>query len=227
MTVVIVRCPSGTAKFDMRNDNEHIHQWWKNRTFYEYRMLNYIQKHYSGGIFIDAGSCVGNHSIYFALFCDAKVISIEPVPHLMKWQQHNARLNMLEDRIDFYQYALSDESGWGQMENVSPDHHYNMGMNQLTVGEGKIEIKTLDSILSGYSGQRITLMKMDIEFYEIPALRGAMDLLTDQHPALFIEAPYPHCLDELEDFLFPLGYTRLEKKHNPTPTYEFIYTARG
>lgn len=226
MSVRWIESPGiGKVKVDFRNPKEHIHQWWKIHRFYEHSMLAYIRKRYSGGTFIDAGSNVGNHTLFFAAFCNVdRVISIEPVPYLMKWQKHNVALNDLTDKIAFYQCAVSNNEGYGSMENVAPEHHFNMGMNQLMEGEGAIPVTTIDKIMIGFPFDKVTLIKLDVEFYEIPALEGAIKLIESQRPALFIEAAYKHEWEKLKKFLGPLGYKPISH-HNPTPTYEFVYHA--
>lgn len=220
--VRILKCKAGTAKVDVRSDEEHIQAWWRKGAFYEPSMLQWIWKHYRGGTFIDAGSSIGNHTLYFTLFCNVeRVLSIEPSPHSMEWQKHNMALNGVRDKVIFEQCAIGEKIGRGSMVNVSPWTHFNIGMNQLVLGDD-VDVVTLDSLVEKHSLDDVTLLKMDIEWYEPQALAGSMNLLTSQHPVLFMEAPNAAHLKNIERILGPLGYRRTSK-HNPTPTYEFIY----
>ena len=46
-----------------------------NRTFYELEILEYIKNNIKNpGIFIDIGANIGNHTIYFAQVCNARLV---------------------------------------------------------------------------------------------------------------------------------------------------------
>lgn len=65
------------------------------------------------------------------------------------------------------------------------DINFSEGKSQTTVGQGenKAHVVPLDSILAG---QRVTLIKMDIEGAELHALSGAQNIIRKQHPKLAI-----------------------------------------
>lgn len=222
MSVRKLQCKAGTAKVDLRNLNEHIQRWWQKGAFYENSMLHWIWKRYSGGTFVDAGSCIGNHTLFFVMFCGVeRVLSIEPSPYAIEFQKHNLSLNKVLDKVIFEQCALGSQVGRGSMVNVSPWTHFNVGMNQLVLGDD-VDVVTLDSLIEKHGLDDVTLLKMDVEWYEPQALAGSEKLLTTQRPVLFIEAPNEAHLKKIEAILGPLGYVR-QSKHNPTPTYEFIH----
>ena len=220
--IVRIKSKAGTALVEVRNRAEHIQRWWQKGAFYEPSMLQRIWKTYSGGTFIDAGSNIGNHTLFFALFCGVKqILSIEPDLSLINFQRRNLELNEVADRVILAQCALGSNSGRGSMVNVSPWDHFNCGMNQLVLGDD-VDVVTLDSLVEKYGHNDVTVVKIDVEWNEPQVLMGAQKLLLTQRPVLFIEAPNAKHLEKIANLLEPLGYHGIDH-YNPTPTYEFIY----
>ena len=219
---------SGYAMAIVKDETEHLQKWWRRQTFYEHDMLQWIRRHYSGGTFVDVGSCIGNHTLYFAKFCGAaRVISVEPVRSSFEHQREVLALNGLLDKVTMLNVALGEEPGKGHMESSAPVGHNNAGMYQLgrALGHGDdVEIYTLETILE-LERERIddvTLVKIDVEFHELQVLRGAARLLERQHPALFVElSPKGSYYADTVAFLERFGY-EIRSQHNISPTYEFV-----
>jgi FkbM family methyltransferase len=225
--IVHLEAEAGRAVMDLRDEEEHSQKWWAKNAFYEISMLDWIRRHYHGGTFIDVGSCIGNHTIYFALFCDARVLSIEPVTDCVAHQICNIELNGIMDRVILEQCAVSDRPSRGRMEDTAPDWHHTVMMHQLVEDPaGDVEVRPLDSIVEQYQLADVTLVKIDVEGYELQALRGAQNLINAQRPVLFIEAAEVDYLWEIDGFLKPWGYY-INSHFNPTPTYEFSISKRG
>ena len=80
--------------------------------FYEHAFLDYIRSLQIRGVYVDIGSCIGTHALFFALMCPStKVYAFEPRAHLFERVLTNARLNPAGDKITAYPWALSDEPG--------------------------------------------------------------------------------------------------------------------
>lgn len=219
---------SGYATAIVKDEREHLQKSWRKQAFYEAGMLDWIRRHYSGGTFVDVGSCIGNHTLYFATFCDARrVISIEPVRSSFEHQREVLALNGLLDKVTLLNVALGEEPGRGHMGSSAPVGHNNAGMYQLGPGLGQgddVEIYTLDTILELEQEQvnDVTLVKIDVEYHELPVLRGAVRLLERQHPALFVElSPAGSYYADTVAFLERFGY-EIRSQHNVSPTYEFV-----
>lgn len=186
-------------------DNPHI-EGGMNNTFYEHKMLEFIQKNYKG-TFIDIGAYIGNHSIFFNLFCQAQVHAFEPV--YTDDLVHNAMLN--EADISVYSYGLSDSEGEMMAWDRSGGH--NSAATSLKEGKG-VQVKTLDSF-----NLKPDLIKIDVENMETQVLKGAEQTITKHKPAIFIEIVDN---DEADKLLKSWGYTRKEK-FNATPTYHYVH----
>lgn len=174
---------------------------WENGRFYEQKMLEHIYKNYSGGTFIDAGSALGNHSMFFAKFCKCKVLSIEPILSSIQKQLEMVEMNGLGFKTIMVNTAVSNYNGAGKM------HHFGeaVGLWRLEAGE-EVDVTTIDTLVSRYKLDDVTLLKLDIEGSEYKALEGAVNLLQEQHPSVFVEVNEDHELKRVRAFLSRFGY---------------------
>lgn len=214
-----VTCACGTAKVIVKSYNDHMQRWWCRNLFYERRMLEYIQRRYHGGVWIDAGSSIGNHTLFFAKFCGVdRVESIEPVESSMFHQQEIITLNGLQDKVLFHNVALSDVGGRGSMEKFGDPATWNSGMYKLVSGDD-VEVTTLDDIVGSESN--VTLVKIDVEYSEYDVLKGATQLLSQIKPVLFVELSSKQAYENVTTYLRRFGYRVGAEKFNKSPTYEF------
>lgn len=190
-------------------------KFWLKGQFYEQKMLNYIHQHYHGGTFIDGGACIGNHTLWFAAYCAAQVIAVEPVACNVAYLRKNLALSNLESKVTIVEAALGNRPGLGSMEHFGRFHsHYS-----LTNGDDII-VTTLDEVAKK-AKYPISLIKLDIEGGELAALEGALDLINKQEPGLFIELKTKPEQDSVKQFLSKLGYI-MGHRFNKSPTFEFV-----
>lgn len=190
--------------------------YWKKHLFYEHAMLDYIRETYHGGTFIDCGACIGNHTLYFAQYCAEHVIAIEPQLRNMEHMKTNVRLSGLQDKVTFVQVALGREFGRGAMKHVGGFH----GQYDLVEGN-EVDIVTLDSLLPLIE-KPVTLIKLDIQWSEIPALEGGMTMLDKYNPVLFVELVGKGDYKKGVRFMRSIGY-KVGPRFNGAgaATYEF------
>lgn len=190
-------------------------RFWLKGQFYEQEMLKYIHQHYHGGTFIDGGACIGNHTLWFAAYCAAQVIAIEPVERNLAHLKKNLALSNLESKVTLLEVALGNCLGRGSMKSIGRFH----GQYALTKGSN-IAITTLDEIVKE-AKYPISLIKLDIEGSELAALEGALNLLNEQRPGLFIELKTKPEQASVNLFLSSLGYV-MGHRFNKSPTFEFV-----
>jgi FkbM family methyltransferase len=164
------------------------------------------------GCVVDAGANLGAYSHLFARGVGAagRVIAFEPDPLLFAALAANASGNGLA-QIQPQRLALGDRSGSGHLRRA----RLNSGDNRLSVpavgGPGcETTITTLDEFLDG---QAVDFIKMDIQGWELHALRGmTRTLAQNRNVQLYLEF-WPHGLaqagsspEELLAFLGEHGF---------------------
>jgi len=186
-------------------------------------MLGWIATRYRGGTFLDVGSCIGNHALFFSVVCHAhEVISFEPVAEL---RAHQGELLALNDvtNVRIHGCALGAREGMVRIERSDPAH--NAGMSTIREGSSgaEVPVRTLDAVLAEAPPRApVRLVKVDVEGYNLEFLRGAVRTLEEHQPDLFIECETTAGRDQVAAFLKPLGYRlREDVVFNPTPTYLF------
>lgn len=186
-------------------------------------MLRWIADRYRGGTFLDVGSCIGNHTLFFAVACEADlVVSFEPVPELFAHQREVMELNRLSN-VELVNAAVGDHEGSVRFERAGAG---NIGMGRVG-GAGGVEVRqtTVDATLAGRDVPPVRLVKLDVEGYNVPALRGARATLERHRPDVFVECETRAVLADTERELAGLGYRlRGDVVFNKTPTYLFVTT---
>ncbi|MDX2155591.1 MAG: FkbM family methyltransferase [Hyphomicrobiaceae bacterium] len=158
--------------------------------FYEEEELGLIGRHLRGGVLVDVGANIGNHTVYaLKLLGVDKVIAFEPNPAAARLLQINLALNGLSGKVDHRLAGLSDRSAVGQL--VAPGHK-DLGSTRVTVGGGAsapgdraCRVMTGDEALAGEP--RIDMIKIDTEAMELKVLAGLQHTLERHRPKLFVE----------------------------------------
>jgi FkbM family methyltransferase len=195
-------------------EEDHIFSIMKAHSgFYEKDLLEEIESLDLTGTYVDVGSNIGNHSLFFSTCCKAeRVISIEPSPNTFKYLVNNVS-SQARVPVEFINAAVSDSFGYCSMQNID---NKNLGRTKVIVGDTTI-VRTLDSILEPF--ENVSLIKIDVEGFETKVLLGASKILNKQHPVLCIESATEDEFKEVKNILEPLGYYASEKKYGLTPTY--------
>lgn len=218
MQVHTLTAPAGTATVVTDLPIEHLQAAWVAGCFFEADLLEYIYSHYRGGTFIDVGAALGNHALYFALFCDVRrVIAIEPVRDSCAHQHKVYALNGVQDTVRVYPCAVSNVPRYGAMERFGS----NRGQYRLVRGDD-VTVETLDNIVAEERADDVTLVKVDVEGHELRVLKGARQLLERQHPALFIEIRTRRRHAQVTEFLSGYGYRQVGDVHAGATVFEFV-----
>lgn len=140
---------------------------------------------------VTAGSHIGfvNLEILSALRPEGMIFTFEPASGLFARTVENIALNGAEDRIRAFRAAISDASGEGELfvSNLRTSLiAYTADHSSRAVRE-KVPLKTLDGWKSEQGIGSLDLLVLDIEGYELRALRGAEGILRDDRPALCLE----------------------------------------
>jgi FkbM family methyltransferase len=161
-------------------------------TAYEFDQVNqyfepFLELQYSGETFVDVGSFDGQTSLQFAARAQefAHIYAFEPSETNQRAVQENLA-PYGSDRVTVFPYGLGDHETTLRFDSQ-------LGSSSRASAEGDVEIaiRTLDSL----DIQNPTLIKMDIEGAEIPALTGALETIRASHPRLAISVY--HRFDDL------------------------------
>ena len=180
-----------------------------------------------GDIFVDVGANIGLFSLIAAkrVGSSGKVYAFEPTRRVYDWLTYNVRFNALEE-ISCFRLALSDEVGT-QSLFVSRDGYdaWNSFAHPVagqSFEREEVECETWDNFAIKHALLgRVSMMKLDVEGWEIPVLRGARETLARADAPLLqveftdaVSASAGFSCKEIYRFLYDLGYRM------------FIYDAR-
>ncbi|HEX8158518.1 MAG TPA: FkbM family methyltransferase [Solirubrobacteraceae bacterium] len=149
-----------------------------------------------GMTFLDVGACKGDFTVFAAVRVGplGRVVAIEPEPANVR----SLRMSIARNRVhnaEVHEMALSDASGRGILHriDVSAAIGGSSGWHSLLAGgagerqELEIEIRTLDELLAHLGILHVDVLKIDVEGWEVPVLRGARHTLGEIHPILLMD----------------------------------------
>lgn len=183
-----------------------------------------------GDVFVDAGANIGVMSLV-ASTCvgkTGKIHAFEPFPKIYDRLVANISLNQFTN-ICVYQLALASVSGEAFLY---PDTHHNPGASSLVnpnigVQPLTVQKQTLDALLN--LNEKIALIKIDVEGYEMEVLKGAETILSKpEAPALIVECSterenYGYCAGDLYEFIKKINHYRIFKlKRGKTHISELV-----
>ena len=153
--------------------------------FYEAQELAGLGRIFpEGGVFVDIGANVGNHTLYAALFLKAaQVIPIEPNPVAYRLLVQNVLVNRLSDVVDLSRLGVgvSDKRAGGY---AMEPRRTNLGAAKMLDGAGEIEVWPAAELLDGVAPD---LVKIDVEGMEMLVLSGLEPVLAAHRPVVLVE----------------------------------------
>lgn len=120
--------------------------------------------------YVDCGANIGHLALVARQLVGetGKVVAVEANPRIHGYLQRNLELNGFGD-VQTINVALGDTSGTITISDQHSDDQNVVGQGSTTVA-----LRPLDSVLA--SGA-VTLLKLDVEGFELPVLRGATQTL--------------------------------------------------
>ena len=145
-------------------------------------------------------------------------------PWSLFWQSHAEKLEifepnkkilpMLEHNISTFKNCQLHKTALGESNGtVSMAYDTHSGTNHIIDSKGNTDLKTLDS----YNFTEVDIIKIDVEGYEIPVLKGAKYTIITNKPIIQIEGNssgnrYGTHKKQILELLTRWGMTRIEKK---------------
>jgi len=208
------------GRFPVRNPADHIQAAvLASGAFYEAEMLEDIRRRLPpGGLFVDVGANIGNHSLFAAGVCGARVLAFEPSPTLAEHCAATLAANGLAGRAELRQVGLGAAAGAAAL---LPGPLGNAGRTRLDPDSaGGVPVLRLDDALT----EPPDVVKIDVEGMEAAVLQGARGVLRRHHPAIYVETLTDAAFAEVDALLRPLGY-RPAARFNRDPTWLFTAEA--
>ena len=148
-----------------------------------------------GSVAVDAGANIGIYSQFFARCVGSAgaVHSFEPAPENFERLRAAARRF---SNVHILQAAVGERSGKSELylsDSLNVDHRTYLTDNSAR-RVVQIEMVALDDYFK--PGQRVDLIKMDIQGYELHALRGAGRVLADNPAAKLLLEFWPYGLKQ-------------------------------
>lgn len=139
--------------------------------YLEHVMNNYI---------VDVGAFIGDSSIVLAEYTNKKVLAIEPNIDNFALLKKTIRFNNLKDKIEPLNVALDKDK-----KKVGIFNH-GAGSSIIAASDkNSMMTTTMDTLVTG-KYQKIGLIKMDVEGYEMNILLGSRNIIRRDKPILLI-----------------------------------------
>ena len=186
-----------------------------------------------GDVVLDVGANIGAHTLPLAqvVGTNGRVIAFEPTKYAFSKLVDNLSLNPeWAERISLEQIMLlGDEnslpaaalySSW-PLGGSKQQHAKHCGKLESTEGA---KACTLDSYIARNEIDRVKVVKIDVDGFEVEVVRGGLNFLKQQHPIIVMElAPYTleergSSLETLLGMLSDVGYVlRNQDNGHPLP----------
>ena len=127
--------------------------------------------------FADVGANLGSYTILACAAVGARGVAFEPAPASHERLLENIRLNRMEDRVRVINMAVGDAPGEIGFTTGHSAMNHIVANDARQDGDIVVEVSTLDVAMAEDSP---AIMKIDVEGYETPALRGAAEILNKQ-----------------------------------------------
>jgi FkbM family methyltransferase len=185
-TVVATTIAGQDVRFFVVDPADIIQRWHARGAFYEAEELAIIAEFFPrGGVFVDIGSNVGNHTIYVCKYLHpTQAILFEPNPPAIAILRINLALNGLQRLVDLTHLGIGLSDAAGRANASTPPR--NLGGARLHMardGEGLTLARGDDVLLQ----RRVDFIKIDVEGMELRVLKGLAATVARWRPPMFIE----------------------------------------
>ncbi len=175
-----------TYRLDLSNVIDHSLYFFR-RYFTPLQLFQLLK---NDTVTIDIGANIGTVALRAAAISSkGYVYAFEPDTDNYNSLQYNVKLNQFENIIPIKK-ALGDLAQESKLFKVN---RFNTGMNRILPANDSftdfetIEVSTLDEEVNRLKIDRIDLIKIDVEGYELNVLKGARAVLERFHPLIVVE----------------------------------------
>ena len=148
------------------------------------------------GAVLEVGANSGLYAVMAGLLDDpSRVHAFEPFPPALRALEANLELNALRGRATVVPKACGAEPGEAAMYIPAPKHgemletsaSLRFDFKGQHSGSITVPVTTVDRYVAGAGLDHVGLVKLDVEGFEAPAMRGAADTLRTKRPLVLVE----------------------------------------
>ncbi len=172
----------------------------------------------------DIGANVGFYSILASHLAGSKgkVYAFEPLKRNVEFIRRHAALNQMEN-IEVFEAAVSDQSG---------EAYFDLGVSIATghlseTGSVKVPLLRLDDLVATGDILPADVMKVDVEGAEYDALQGAIMLIEEHRPTIFLDTHGRDVHDLTLKLLTSYGYQFEILDNRPLPAAKELIARPG
>lgn len=169
--VTWVRTAPGLCwKLDLSNPT---HRWMVYGSYEGPGFWRWFRRQPPPALIVDSGANIGQTVVYFSCYAPAAtILAFEPGDAARAWLAECVSANTL-GRVHIHSAALGAEPGGAFLDdNLDSTQHGSWNHVSATTGS-PITVTTLDDALAAHGPGEVSLWKLDLEGYELSALRGA------------------------------------------------------
>lgn len=156
--------------------------------FYEADILDELRRRITGGVLVDVGAMIGNHSVYLAAFVPHRAIhAFEPAPVNVELLRRNVEPY---PTVAVHPVALSDQDGLVRMSVATSNRGHGVIMATDPWPQPELADPEFDAPawrLDALDLQDVSLIKIDVEWHEPQVIAGARETIARWHPLIVIE----------------------------------------
>ncbi len=225
---VVVQGPRHRARLLLPQRDHITIAVQRSGTYYEADLLDNIRRLGVGGTYVDVGAHYGNHTLYFALECEADhVVAIEPNPVSLRSLISMTAENGVSDRVTALAIAIHPTCERVDLDPLpwrprgTNGARTNSGMVGVRAADklGHIRAQRLDDALAPFG--RIAVLKIDAEDLSAEILLSGRSTLDRHRPVVAIEATSDEASARVAWLLQPKGY-ELVGRFCWTPTWLWV-----
>ena len=158
--------------------------------FYDKSGMNYIKNlnQVKNKNIIDAGGYIGDSAIVFSDYTDKNVYSFEPFLQNYNLMLKTIELNKKNNIIPVNMALGSENKGisiYSNSDTANSGLSVETKQSDINSFENKVKMVTLDSYVKE-NNIEVGLIKTDLEGFEQPFLKGAIETIKEQKPVLII-----------------------------------------
>jgi FkbM family methyltransferase len=141
---------------------------------------------------LDVGSNIGMTALALSQICpDGKIVAIEPLPRTFQYLTRNVAKSGASN-VKTYNFALGSAEGSVLMQGHPSNFACSFVADSYSIPTSdhfsqQVPVKRLDDVFPQLSLDRLDLLKIDVEGFELEVLAGAAETLNIYKPIIFME----------------------------------------